>query len=147
MADTKSLRAAVQSLFPSNVKARFGQVPAGETLPWSFVLISIPSVTDRRLAGNVSTRRCVIRVRAAGANDTAAGAVAQNCANALEGVRPTASGWSCSPIRQLNDDAQVYQDRDTTVGTLHPIVAALDFEFFASVSPVTPPPDPEEVAP
>lgn len=135
MADTEALADAVKALFPANVRPFFGFVPDGTALPWSFVLISIPSPQGRRLDVSVSTRRCVVRVRISGANDTAVRRVWDNLAPSLEGVRPVAAGWQTSPLIQLNDDPQVFQDRDVKVNNQYPIVCAVDFEFMATESP------------
>jgi hypothetical protein len=133
MSDRSVLREAVKALFPSKVHPQFGNVPDGQLLPWTFVLISIPSPRARRMAGAPATYRVVIKARCATSNDTDTGRYARNVQGALEGKRVTAAGWQCSPIQQLTDDPQVYQDTDTkTAQGLRPIVAALDFEFFAT---------------
>lgn len=132
MADTELLADAVKSLFPANVRPFFGAVPDGTTLPWSFVLISIPNAAARRMDERVSTRRCVVRVRLTAANDTAVRRVWDNLRPSLESVRPVAAGWQTTPLSQLNDDPQVFQDRDVKVNNQYPIVCAVDFEFMAT---------------
>ena len=112
---------------------QFGNVPDSQVLPWTFVLISIPSPRERRLPGGPATYRVVVKVRCATSSDDDTGKYARNVQNALEGKRVTAAGWECSPIRQLGDEPQVYQDTDTkTAQGLRPIIAALDFEFLAT---------------
>lgn len=135
MADSDVLADAVKALFPPNVRPFFGHVPDGTTLPWSFVLISIPGASERRLDGRISTRRCIVRVRITGANDTAVRRVWDNLAPSLEGVRPVAAGWKTSPLGQLGDEPQVFQDRDVKVNNQHPIVCAVDFDFMATELP------------
>lgn len=135
MADTEVLTDAVKVLFPANTRPQFGQVPPGTKLPWTLVMISIPGASARRLDGRISTRRCVVRVRIAGANDTAVRRVWDNLSPYLERVRPVAEGWRTSPLIQLGDDLQVYPDRDVLVDNQYPIVGAVDFEFMATELP------------
>lgn len=135
MAKADVLADAVKVLFPANVRPFFGSVPDGTTLPWSFVLISIPGASERRLDGRISTRRCIVRVRIAGANDTAVRRVWDNLAPLVEGVRPVASGWKTSPLAQLGDEPQIFQDRDVKVNNQYPIVCAVDFEFMVTELP------------
>lgn len=133
MASTEALRDGVKALFPSSVRPFFGSVPAGTTVPWTFVLLSLPSPTERRLDGRISNRRCVVRVRIAGANDTAVRQLWDMMRPSLEGARPVAAAWQNTRLSQLNDDPQVYQDRDITLASGgHPIVAAVDFDFHAT---------------
>ena len=132
MSSAEALADGVQALFPASVRPFFGHVPDGTTLPWSFVLISIPGASGRRMDGRVSTRRCVVRVRIAAGNDTAARRVWDNLRPEVEGVRPAAVGWDTSPLSMLGDEPQVFQDRDVKVANQHPIVCAVDFEFMAS---------------
>ena len=133
MAEVEALGVGVRALFPSSVRPFFGSVPAGTTVPWTFVLLSLPSPTERRLDGRISNRRCVVRVRIAGANDTAVRQLWDMMRPSLEGARPVAAGWQNTRLSQLNDDPQVYQDRDITLaGGGHPIVAAVDFDFHAT---------------
>lgn len=135
MADVEALAAAVEALFPANVRPFFGHVPDGTTLPWTFVLTSLPSPTERRMCGRISNRRCVVRVRITAANDLAVRRVADNLLPALEDVRPSAAGWQTTPLRQLGDDPRVYPDSDTTVADGgHPLICAVDFEFMATES-------------
>lgn len=133
MASTEALRDGVKALFPSSVRPFFGSVPAGTTVPWTFVLLSLPSPTERRLDGRISNRRCVVRVRITGGNDTAVRQLWDMMRPDLEGARPVAAGWQNTRLSQLNDDPQVYQDRDITLASGgHPIVAAVDFDFHAT---------------
>lgn len=132
MASSDALADAVKALFPANVRPFFGFVPDVTSLPWSFVLISIPNAAARRMDERVSTRRCVVRIRITAANDTAVRRVWDNLRPSLEGVRPVADGWSTTPLAQLNDDPQIYQDRDVKVNNQYPIVCAVDFDFMAT---------------
>lgn len=133
MSDRNVLREAVKTLFPTKVNAQFGNVPDDQLLPWTFVMISIPSPRERRLVGAASTFRVVIRTKCATRSDEDTSKYARNVQAALDGKRVSATGWACSPIRQLTDDPSIYQDTDTkTAQGLRPIIAALDFEFFAT---------------
>lgn len=133
MASTEALRNGVRALFPESVHPFFGSVPPGTTVPWTFVLLSLPSPTERRLCGRISNRRCVMRLRIAAGNDTAVLQLWDMMRPSLEGVRPVVDGWQLTRLSQLNDDPQVYPDRDVTLpGGGHPIVAAVDFEFHAT---------------
>lgn len=133
MASTEALRDGVRALFPSSVRPFFGSVPPGTTVPWTFVLLSLPSPTERRMCGRISNRRCVLRLRITGGNDTAVLQLWDMMRPSLEGARPVAAGWKLTRLSQLNDDPSVYQDRDVTLsGGGHPIVAAVDFDFHAT---------------
>lgn len=133
MSDVKVLRTAVQSLFPITARAEFVHVPQGKTPPWSRVLISIPRISSRRLDGGELSRRCTIRTLAVAANEQAAWIIA-DALMGLEGSRPSATGWSCSPIRLLNNEPVPFEDVDAVVpNTARPLVCIpLDFEFFAN---------------
>lgn len=135
MADPDKLADGVKALFPESVNPFFGEDPItkGAPLPWTFVLISLPSITERSLARTPHARRAVVRARIAAENDTAARRVARNLMSALEGARPVAEGWRCTALEQLNDDPQVYQDRDVKLANnQHPIVCAIDYAFMAT---------------
>lgn len=133
MADIEQLGVGVRALFPAAAYPHFGKVKPGTELPWTLVLLSLPSPSERRLTGRISNRRCLMRVRFCGANDTAVRQVADIALPLLEDTRPEAPGWRCTPLRQLGDDARIYTDEDTKLadGT-RPLVAAVDFEFYVT---------------
>lgn len=135
MADVDALANAVKALFPPVVNPYFGTDPLtkGVTLPWTFVLISLPSISERSLARTPHAHRVIVRARIAAASDTAARRVARNLMPALEGSRPGADGWRCTALEQLMDDPQVYQDRDIKLdNNQHPTVCAIDYAFMAA---------------
>lgn len=104
------------------------------TLPWTRVSISLPSPQSRRMSKQVANRRMIARLLVAGANELAAWRVAQFALDALEGARPVADGWECSPLQQLNSTPVPYQDEDIkAIGTNAFVVCIpLDFDFYAT---------------
>lgn len=116
--------------FDGQVVNADGTVP---TPPWTYWTLTLPDVTERSLArpGQLVT----VRARGLVYAGTAKGVriVADQVMAAVEGARPVAEGWRCSPVELVNTREAV-EDRDVkvTATNLHPLYGVLEFLFTAS---------------
>ncbi len=135
MADERLLRPAVAALFSPDTFPRFARVPDGVRPPWTYVLTSIPSIRSRSLASTALSRRVIIRARCTAMNEDALWHLVDAVTGDLEGTRPVADGWLCTPVAHLNEDPVPFEDRELKYeNNAHPLVVALDFDFHATAT-------------
>lgn len=127
----QALAEAVLALVPGTVHD--GAVPALPSFPYSLVAVRHPAVTERAMSRGVLGRRVAVRVTVTGETASSVRVMSQNVADALEGARPSAAGWACSPVEQVNEREPV-EDPDVTIPATgaHPIFAVLEFAFTAT---------------
>lgn len=130
---TTALADAFLALLPTDHPWHDGHVPNGHDLPYRWVRVRLPVVSERSLArpGQLLVLDAVVTCVAG----TAAGArtMAADTTTALEGARPVAAGWLTSPVESLNA-REVAEDTDVIIpGTnRHPIYAITEWRFTAS---------------
>lgn len=127
-----ALARAVRALAPTGVAVHVGEAPQSATLPWVVLNVRAPGVRERSLAS--SPLSGVVRVQAtcAATSEDAVLVIAEKVAMAFEGARPVAAGWQCSPLRQLGDTVNPYQDTVVIAAVNKPVVvAAVTFEAAA----------------
>lgn len=127
----QALAASVLALLPGTVYD--AAVPASPSFPYSLVTVRHPGVTERSLTRGVLGRRTAVRVTVVGETAASVRIASQAVADALEGARPDAAGWVCSPVEQVNEREPV-EDPDVTIPATkaHPIFAVLEFAFTAT---------------
>lgn len=137
MSDVAAVAAGVKALTAGlRVGSRdlvyWSKVPSGVTAPWVRGSVSLPDPESRRSSKHVAMRRVRVRFLVAGANDDSVRVNGARLAAALEGARVQAAGWRCSPLEQLNQNTEPYEDPDVLEGSVHPMLLPLDFAFFLS---------------
>lgn len=137
MSDAAAVAAGVKALTASlKVGGRdlvyWSRVPSGVSVPWVRGSVSLPDPESRRSSKHVAQRRVRVRFLVAGANDDSVRVNGARLAVALEGARVTAAGWRCSPLEQLNQNSEPYEDPDVLQDAVRPMLLPLDFDFFLS---------------
>ena len=133
-----TLRESILALCPAGTHE--GEAPTGARLPWTVVVLDVPTPSARALAGQPHAYRVRLRGTAAGASAHAASIVADKLRLALEGARPVADGWVCSPLRHVSSRPVARDPQVTWPATdTHTFFAVLDFEATASPTPVEEP--------
>ena len=130
-----SLVDAFKSLIPSNFTVYDGQVAddSGNVPepPWVFLRFPHPDTLDRALSGD---RHGLLIEGEALLYNTDVDALRMMAAAfdaALDGKRPTLSGWSFGRIH-LDSPVGPAQDRDVKYDGRHPLVISIDFTFVAT---------------
>jgi len=125
-----TLREAILALLP--VGTHEGEAPQGAALPWTVAVLDVPTPRDRSLAGSPHSQRVRVRVTAAAANAHGCSNRAEGLRTTLEGARPVADGWACSPLRHVSS-RPVSRDPQVTYPATNAsaFFAVLDFELTA----------------
>lgn len=125
---------------PTKVRAYDGQVVKADNAtssPVTFVVVNqqIPNVTTRSLARTRQAHTCRVRVTCTAPTAGGVRSRAQETIDALEGRRPTATGWSTSPLALVNA-REPLEDREVApaTGGRYPMFAVLEFEYTATLS-------------
>lgn len=124
----------VLSLIPGEVfdgqVVNDGKVP---TPPWSHVTVDFPEVAERGMGRAPHSRTVRVRVLTYGLTADSVRVTSNKVDAALEGARPTISGWRSSPVEQVNARGPV-EDTDVTVTAtnLHPMYGVLEYRFTLS---------------
>lgn len=123
----------------SKIRAYDGQVvkaTGAAAAPVTFVAVNqqIPNVTSRSLARTRQAHACRVRVTCTAPTAGGVRMRAQETIDALEGKRPTAAGWSTSPLALINAREPV-EDREVAAptGGRYPMFAVLEFEYTATL--------------
>lgn len=129
---------AIEELFPAGT--RFDAVKPNEdgqyvedALPWTVARIQIPNTLSRSMAGTRHAQRVRVAVTIAGMTYTSVRIIADKLDTLLEGARPSAPGWSLSPLRRLNV-RDLTEDETITLTTTnrHPVYTIVDWELTAT---------------
>lgn len=123
----------------TTVRAFDGQVVRADNAassPVTFVVVNqqIPNVTSRSLARTRQAHLCRVRVTCTAPTAGGVRKRAQEAIDALEGKRPTATGWSTGPVALVNAREPV-EDREVAAptGGRYPMFAVLEFEYTATL--------------
>lgn len=122
------LRAAVGSPALQVLPLADGTVPAGLAPPYVRAYITVERIDGTDLSGRSDLAVCRAILHQVGANDIAARAVADRCADVLLDVTPTVAGRVCWPIRH---EVQQSPTRDESTGVV--VIDQVDVYVFASV--------------
>lgn len=91
------------------------KVPASPTFPYVLVLTNFPTVAERSLARSVSARALRSRTSVVGLTAASVRIIAQKLTDALEGKRPTVSGWVLGAIESIPNEQPIQPDLDVTI--------------------------------
>lgn len=105
-----------------------GVVPDGLAPPYVRVYITVQRPDGTDLSGQSDIAECRVYTHSIGANDVAARAVADRCADALLDVTPTVAGRVCWPIRH---EASLPPRRDEETGPV--VIDQADTYVWASL--------------
>lgn len=127
-------------LTPTKPRAFDGQVVKADNAaaaPVTFVVVNqqIPNVTSRSLARTRQAHTCRVRVTCTAPTAGGVRNRAQETVDALEGRRPTATGWATGPLVLVNA-REPQEDREVAAptGGRYPMFAVLEFEYTATLS-------------
>lgn len=140
MSSILALTDAIEALFPDGtlfeaVKPNENGQYVESAFPWTVARVQIPNTLSRSMAGTRHAQRVRITVTIAGITFTSVRVIADKLDPVLEGARPTALGWSLSPVRMLNA-RDIVEDETITLTTAnrHPVYTVLEYELTAARS-------------
>ena len=140
MSSILALSDAIEALFPDGtlfeaVKPNENGQYVESAFPWTVARVQIPNTLSRSMAGTRHARRVRITVTIAGITFTSVRVIVNKLDPILEGARPTALGWSLSPVRMLNA-RDIVEDETITLTTAnrHPVYTVLEYELTAARS-------------
>ncbi|WP_423058705.1 hypothetical protein [Brevibacterium linens] len=140
MSSTLALSDALEAVFPKGtlfeaVKPNENGQYVESAFPWTVARVHIPNTLSRSMAGTRHAQRVRITVTIAGITFTSVRVIADKLDTILEGARPTAVGWSLSPVRMLNA-RDIVEDETITLTTAnrHPVYTILEYELTAARS-------------
>lgn len=126
----RALADAVLALAPSG--AVLGEIPTDQALPWTSVRVRVPGVASRSDAATPQGRSVRVQVTCAAVTDESVLTFLDAAVSALEGARPTASGWVCGPLLLIGDPSLYSDDVVVTGANRRVAVAVATFELTAS---------------
>ena len=135
-----TLTDAIENVFPDGtlfevVKPNEDGKYVENALPWTVARIHIPHTLSRSMTGTRHAQRVRITTTITGLSYTSVRVIADNLDPILEGARPSAEGWSLSPIRRLNTRDIVEDDQMTFTGSnRHPVFTVIEWELTAARS-------------
>lgn len=127
-----ALARAIRALGPTDVTTYIGEAVAPTTLPWITLNIRAPGSTERTLASTPLVGVARLAVTIAAASEDAALVIAEKVTAALDGARPSALGWQCSPLEQ-DGDVNTYAD-DVVIASVNRHVAVGHLSFSTTVA-------------
>lgn len=133
-----ALTDAIEALFPADT--HFEAVKPNEKgqyldslFPWTVARVQIPDTRTRALAGARHAQRVRVTVTIAGMTYTSVRVIANRLDPVLDGARPSAVGWSTSPLRLVNVRPLGEDDSMTlTTANRHPVFTVLEYELTAT---------------
>ena len=129
---------AIEALFPTGT--HFEAVKPNEQgqyldslFPWTVARVQIPNTQSRSLARTRLARRVRVNVTVAGITYASVRVVCNNLDPRLQGARPSAAGWSTSPLDLVNA-REIAEDESMTLTTAnrHPLFTVLEYELTAT---------------
>lgn len=137
MSSILALSDAIEAVFPEGtlfeaVKPNENEQYVESAFPWTVARVQIPNTLSRSMAGTRHAQRVRITVTIAGITFASVRVIADKLDPVLEGARPTAVGWSLSPVRMLNA-RDIVEDESITLTTAnrHPVYTVLEYELTA----------------
>lgn len=112
------------------------RVPANPTFPYVLVITNFPTVAERSHGRSVLARLLKSRTSVVGLTAASVRIIAQKLTDALEGKRPTVTGWSLGAIESIANDQPIQPDLDVTIpGTQeNPLYQPFDWILTGSTS-------------
>lgn len=140
MSSILALSDAIEAVFPEGtlfeaVKPNENEQYVESAFPWTVARVQIPNTLSRSMAGTRHAQRVRITVTIAGITFASVRVIVNKLDLVLEGARPTAVGWSLSPVRMLNA-RDIVEDETITLTTAnrHPVYTVLEYELTATRS-------------
>ena len=140
MSSILALSDAIEALFPDGtlfeaVKPNENGQYVESAFPWTVARVQVPNTLSRSMAGTRHAQRVRITVTIAGITFTSVRVIVNKLDPILEGARPTALGWSLSPVRMVNA-RDIVEDETITLTTAnrHPVYTVLEYELTAARS-------------
>lgn len=112
------------------------KVPASPTFPYVLVLTNFPTVAERSLARSVSARALRSRTSVVGITAASVRIIAQKLTDALEGKRPTVSGWVLGAIESIPNEQPIQPDLDVTIPGTSENPLYQPFDWILTGSPI-----------
>ncbi|MGZ1491485.1 hypothetical protein [Brevibacterium sediminis] len=138
MSSILALSDAIEAVFPEGtlfeaVKPNEKNEYVESAFPWTVARVQIPNTLSRSMAGTRHAQRVRITVTIAGITFASVRVIVDKLDPVLEGARPTAVGWSLSPVRMLNA-RDIVEDESITLTTAnrHPVYTVLEYELTAA---------------
>ncbi|GAA1513797.1 hypothetical protein [Brevibacterium permense] len=138
MSSILALSDAIEDVFPEGtlfeaVKPNEKGEYVESAFPWTVARVQIPNTLSRSMAGTRHAQRVRITVTIAGITFTSVRVIVDKLDPILEGARPTAAGWSLSPVRMLNA-RDIVEDETITLTTAnrHPVYTVLEYGLTAA---------------
>lgn len=140
MSSILALSDAIEAVFPDGtlfeaVKPNEKGEYVESAFPWTVARVQIPNTLSRSMAGTRHAQRVRITVTIAGITFTSVRVIVDKLDPILEGTRPSAAGWSLSPVRRLNA-RDIVEDESITLTTAnrHPVYTVIEYELTAARS-------------
>lgn len=140
MSSILALSDAIEAVFPEGtlfeaVKPNENEQYVESAFPWTVARVQMPNTLSRSMAGTRHAQRVRITVTIAGITFASVRVIVNKLDLVLEGARPTAVGWSLSPVRMLNA-RDIVEDETITLTTAnrHPVYTVLEYELTATRS-------------
>ncbi|MCS4593562.1 hypothetical protein KTJ89_11275 [Brevibacterium sediminis] len=138
MSSILALSDAIEAMFPEGtlfeaVKPNENGQYVESAFPWTVARVQIPNTLSRSMAGTRHAQSVRITVTIAGITFTSVRVIVDKLDPILEGARPTAVGWSLSPVRMLNA-RDIVEDETITLTTAnrHPVYTVLEYQLTAA---------------